>query len=134
MRSRFRSAPLCAAVTLGLASTFAVAAARTAPQRTTVSHAAVQISHVTVKMTEYRFALSASKVPTGSVVFTVVNSGELPHTFEIQRLKRVTPLIQPGHRYVMRVTFARSGKYYYLCTVGAHVQYGMFGTLRVVST
>jgi len=94
---------------------------------------AVKVSHVTVKMTEYRFALSVKKVPTGTVVFTVVNSGQLPHVFEIQRLKRVTPLIQAGHRYVMRVTFAKPGKYYYLCPVGAHVQYGMFGTLPVVA-
>jgi plastocyanin len=121
MRSHFPSAALCAAATLGVAATFAVAPAR-----------AVKTSHVTVKMTEYRFALSVRKVPTGPVVFTVVNSGQLPHTFEVQRLKRVTPLIQPGHRYVMRVTFAKPGKYYYLCTVGAHVQYGMFGTLPVV--
>jgi plastocyanin len=134
MRSHFRSAAFCAAVTLVLTSTVAVAAGRTATQGTTPSHAAVKISHVTVKMTEYRFALSATKVPIGSVVFTVVNSGQLPHIFEIQRLKRVTPLIQPGRRYVMRVTFAKPGKYYYLCPVGAHVQYGMFGTLRVIAT
>jgi plastocyanin len=31
------------------------------------------------------------------------------------------------------VTFRKAGKYYYLCTVGAHVQYGMFGNLRVKS-
>jgi plastocyanin len=120
MRSRFPSAALCVAAALGVAAAFAVAPAR-----------AVKTSHVTVKMTEYRFALSVKKVPTGPVVFTVVNSGQLPHTFEIQRLKRVTPLIQAGHRYVMRVRFAKPGKYYYLCTVGAHVQYGMFGTLTV---
>lgn len=122
MRSHFRSAAVCAAATLGAAAAFAVAPAR-----------AVKTSHVTVKMTEYRFALSVRKVPAGPVVFTVVNSGQLPHTFEVQRLKRVTPLIQPGHRYVMRVTFAKPGKYYYLCTVGAHVQYGMFGNLTVVA-
>jgi plastocyanin len=31
----------------------------------------------------------------------------------------------------LRVTFKKPGKYYYLCTVGAHVQYGMWGNLRV---
>jgi plastocyanin len=122
MRSRFRSAAVGAALMLGL-----VAAPSGAPAP------AVTVSHVTVKMTEYRFALSVKKVPTGPVVFTVVNSGQLPHIFEIQRLHRVTPLIQPGRRYVMRVTFTKPGKYYYLCPVGAHVQYGMFGTLPVVA-
>jgi plastocyanin len=109
-------------VTLGLA---AAPAGAPAP--------AAKVTRVTVKMTEYHFALSVKKVPTGLVVFTVVNSGQLPHIFEIQRLKRVTPLMQPGRRYVMRVTFTKPGKYYYLCPVGAHVQYGMFGTLPVVA-
>lgn len=120
MRSHFRSAALCAAVIAGLA---------TAP----AAVPAAKITRVTVKMTEYRFALSVKKVPTGPVVFTVVNSGQLPHIFEIQRLHRVTPLMQPGRRYVMRVTFTKPGRYYYLCPVGAHVQYGMFGTLPVVA-
>jgi plastocyanin len=122
MRSHFRSAAACAAVAVALAAAPAGAPAPTA-----------NVSHVTVKMTEYRFALSVKKVPTGQVVFTVVNSGQLPHIFEIQRLHRLTPLMQPGRRYVMRVTFTKPGKYYYLCPVGAHVQYGMFGTLPVVA-
>lgn len=121
MRSHFRRAALAAVM---LAFVVAPAGAP-APF--------VKISHVTVKMTEYHFALSVKKLPTGPVVFTVVNSGQLPHIFEIQRLHKVTPLMQPGHRYVMRVTFKKPGKYYYLCPVGAHVQYGMFGTLPVVA-
>jgi plastocyanin len=123
MRLHFRSAALCAVVILvGL-----VVAPSGAPAR------AVKVSQVTVKMTEYHFALSVKKVPTGPVVFTVVNSGQLPHIFEIQRLHKQTPLMQPGRRYVMRVTITKPGKYYYLCPVGAHVQYGMFGTLPVVA-
>lgn len=86
---------------------------------------------VTVKMTEFRFRLSVNHVPTGTVAFTVINKGQLPHTFAIQRLQKVTPVIQPGHRFVLKVRFTKPGKYYYLCTVGAHVQYGMWGNLRV---
>ena len=82
-------------------------------------------------MTEYHFQLSVNRVRTGTVVFTVVNKGQLPHTFEIQRLRKVTPLVQPGRKAVLRVTFKKAGTYYYLCTVGAHVQYGMAGNLRV---
>jgi plastocyanin len=89
------------------------------------------LTRVTVKMTEYHFRLSVNHVPTGTVVFTVINKGQLPHTFEVQRLQKVTPVVLPGHRAVLRVTFKKPGKYYYLCTVGAHVQYGMWGNLRV---
>jgi plastocyanin len=91
------------------------------------------LTRVTVKMTEYHFRLSVNHVRAGTVAFTVVNKGQLPHTFAVQRLQKVTPVIQAGGRYVMRVTFRKPGKYYYLCTVGAHVQYGMFGNLRVTS-
>jgi plastocyanin len=124
MRSHFRSAAF-AAVMLGLVVAPSGTGAPAAP--------AVTVTHVTVKMTEYHFALSVKKVPTGTVVFTVVNSGQIPHIFEIQKLHKQTPLMQAGRRYVMRVTFKKPGKYYYLCPVGAHVQYGMFGTLPVVA-
>ena len=77
--------------------------------------------------------LRLASYPKGTVVFTVLNKGQLPHTFEIQRLQKVTPVVQPGGKSVLRVTFRKAGKYYYLCTVGAHVQYGMFGNLRVTS-
>ena len=119
MRSSFLSTSICAAAA---ALSVAAAATHAAPTRTTF---------VTVKMTEYHFQLSVNRVRTGTVVFTVVNKGQLPHTFEIQRLRKVTPLVQPGRKAVLRVTFKKAGTYYYLCTVGAHVQYGMAGNLRV---
>jgi plastocyanin len=91
------------------------------------------VTHVTVNMTEYRFRLSVNHVRKGTVVFTVINKGKITHTFAIQKLQEVTPIIQPGKRAVLKVTFKKPGKYYYLCTVGAHEQYGMWGNLRVTS-
>jgi plastocyanin len=92
---------------------------------------AASVQHVTVKMTEYRFRLSTNTVHKGTIVFTIVNKGQLPHTFAIQKLQKVSSLVQPGKSTTMRVTFRKTGTYYYLCTVGAHVQYGMFGNLHV---
>jgi plastocyanin len=122
MRSRFPRAIL--------ATAFVLAAAVAVPPTGAPAQSAT-VTSVTVKMVEYRFLLSAHKVRTGTVVFTVINKGQLPHTFDIQSLQRVTALIQPGQRAVLRVTFRKPGAYYYLCTVGAHVQYGMYGTLTV---
>jgi plastocyanin len=120
-RSRFRRATACAAAAgLCLAAAAMPAAGAKAPVK------------ITVKMTEYHFALSLKKVHTGTVVFTVVNKGQIPHTFEIQSLQKITPVIQPGDKALLRVTFKKPGSYYYLCTIGAHVQYGMAGTLKVV--
>lgn len=92
---------------------------------------AARVQRVTVKMTEYKFRLSTNTVHKGTVVFTIQNKGQLPHTFAIRTLQKVSSLVQAGRTTTMRVTFRKTGKYYYLCTVGAHEQYGMFGNLRV---
>jgi plastocyanin len=128
MPLRFRR-HTCLAIAASLV--LAAIAAALVPSRAPAQPEAV--THVTVTMTEYHFRLSVNHVKKGTVVFTVVNKGQLPHTFEIQRLQRITPLIQAGHKAVLRVPFRKAGTYYYLCTVGAHVQYGMFGNLRVTS-
>jgi plastocyanin len=120
MRSRFRK-KCCAAIAAGF-----VLAAVAAP-----AQARPAVTRVTVNMTEYHFRLSVNHVRKGVVVFTIVNKGEIPHTFSIRSLGKTSPVIQAGKRSVMRVTFRKPGKYYYLCTVGAHEQYGMFGNLRV---
>ena len=89
------------------------------------------VTKVTVTMTDYRFRLSLNRVHRGTVVFTVVNKGQVGHIFEVQALRKVTPLLQPGGRATLRVTFRKPGRYYYLCPVDNHVLYGMTGYLRV---
>jgi plastocyanin len=116
LRSRFLSL-LCVAAAACLV--LAAAAHAATPQK------------VTVRMTEYRFRLSVTHVHKGTVVFTILNKGQIPHTFSIRSLELVSPLVQAGKKATMRVTFKKPGLYYYLCTVGAHEQYGMFGNLRV---
>jgi plastocyanin len=90
-------------------------------------------TRVTVKMVDYRFRLSTKTVGKGTVLFIVINKGQVAHIFEIQRLSRQTPLLQPGQRATLRVRFRKAGRYYYLCPVGNHVLYGMAGNLRVAS-
>jgi plastocyanin len=115
---------------MGLCITAAAGAAVVFARPPTVA-AHPTVTRVTVKMYEYRFVLSATKVRVGTVSFSIVNKGQLAHDFSIQKLQKVSALVQPGGHTTMRVTFRRAGRYYYLCTVGAHVQYGMYGTLRV---
>lgn len=121
----FRRAALC---TAGLILAVA-AAAPSAPARGRSADATV--TRVTVKMYEYRFALSVRKVRAGTVIFSIVNKGQLAHDFAIEKLQKTSALIQPGGHAVLRVTFKKPGSYYYVCTVGAHVQYGMHGNLTV---
>jgi plastocyanin len=120
MPSRFRSGLRVAIAVACLAGALAVPAAG-GPATT----------KVTVTMTDYRFHLSVKSVHRGVVVFVVVNKGQVGHIFEIQRLRKLTPLLQPGGRSTLRVTFRAAGRYYYLCPVDNHVLYGMTGYLRV---
>jgi plastocyanin len=123
MRGHFRRATIWAAgLVLAAAATWA---------RAPSLRAAPTVTRVTVKMYEYRFALSVRKVKAGTVIFSLVNKGQLTHDFSIERLQKTSAIVQPGGRTTLRVTFRKPGSYYYLCTVGAHVQYGMHGNLTV---
>jgi uncharacterized cupredoxin-like copper-binding protein len=87
---------------------------------------------VTVTMTDFKFKLSKSSVQAGTVVFTVVNKGQVAHDFKIAGKK--TPLIKPGKSAKITVKFTKKGKFAYICTVPGHAASGMKGTLPVGAT
>jgi uncharacterized cupredoxin-like copper-binding protein/cytochrome c553 len=84
---------------------------------------------VTVTMTDFKFKLSKTKVPTGVVVFTVVNKGKTTHDFKIAGKK--TPKIKPGKSAKLTVTFKKAGRNSYICTLPGHAAAGMKGVLAV---
>ena len=85
---------------------------------------------ITVKAGEFFFKLSKSSIAKpGTVVFAVKNAGHLAHDFKIAGKK--TALIQPGKSATLKVTFAKAGKYAYLCTVPGHASAGMKGRFTV---
>jgi plastocyanin len=88
-----------------------------------------QATTVTVNMTEFKFALSKTSVPKGVVTFKVVNKGAIAHDFKI--LGKRTPNIAAGKSATLKVTFAKAGKYPYLCTLPSHAPAGMKGVLTV---
>jgi uncharacterized cupredoxin-like copper-binding protein len=90
------------------------------------AHAAT--TAVTVTATEFKFKLSRLSVPHGTVVFTFVNKGKVPHDFKINGKK--TSLMKPGKSTKLTVTF-KAGKFAYLCTVPGHASLGMKGSLVV---
>jgi uncharacterized cupredoxin-like copper-binding protein len=81
---------------------------------------------VTVTATEFHFKLSKASVPHGSVTFTLVNRGKLPHDFKIAGKK--TAVIGPGKTAKLAVVL-KAGKYPYSCTVPGHAAAGMKGVL-----
>ena len=92
--------------------------------------AATTTTTVKVKAGEFFFKLSKSSIAKpGTVVFAVKNAGHLAHDFKIAGKK--TALIQPGKSATLKVTFAKAGKYAYLCTVPGHASAGMKGRFTV---
>jgi len=83
---------------------------------------------VTVTASEFKFKLSKTSVPAGSVTFTVKNAGHVGHDFKIGGKK--TAMIKPGKSAKLTVTL-KKGKAAYLCTVPGHAAAGMKGTLTV---
>jgi uncharacterized cupredoxin-like copper-binding protein len=108
------------------AALLAVVGVVAAPALGSRTHASA--TAVTVTASEFKFKLSKTSVPHGSVTFTVVNKGKLAHDFKIGGKK--TPLIKPGKSAKLTVTL-KAGKAAYLCTVAGHAAAGMKGTLTV---
>ena len=106
------------AAVVGLLAVAPLAVART--------HAA-QTTTVTVKATEFHFALSRKSAPHGTVVFKVTNRGHLSHNFKIAGKK--TSLLAPGKSTTLKVKLAK-GSYKYVCTVAGHAAAGMKGAFK----
>jgi uncharacterized cupredoxin-like copper-binding protein len=85
---------------------------------------------ITVKASEFKFALSRRSVPAGTtVVFTVINTGKISHDFKISGKK--TPTLAPGKSAKLTVKFTKKGRFGYLCTLPGHAGAGMKGTFSV---
>ena len=84
---------------------------------------------VRVSAKEFRFSLSRKALDVGTVRFTVVNAGELPHDFAIAGRK--TRILEHRGRAVLEVRISRPGRYRFYCTLPGHARLGMAGVLVV---
>ena len=89
------------------------------------------------KLTEWKVELSAATVAAGTVTFTVMNGGTIPHAFEVegQGIEQKTAVIQPGASAVLTLPL-KPGTYEVYCPVGqnSHKMLGMVTHLIVGST
>jgi uncharacterized cupredoxin-like copper-binding protein len=90
---------------------------------------ATSLSVTAGKPSELRFTLSKKTVAKGAVTFKVTNKGALTHNFKIAGKK--TPNLARGKSATLKVTFAKAGRYPFLCTVPGHAAGGMKGVLTV---
>jgi len=118
----FRIAPV---VALGVAALALAGSALAAPTK----GAATTVAVTAGKPSELKFTVSKATVAKGAVTFTVTNKGTLSHDFKINGKK--TALIAKGKSATLKVTFTKTGKFQYLCTVPGHAAAGMKGTITV---
>ena len=90
---------------------------------------AATVKKVTVDMREFGFTVKPKTIAKGVVVFTVSNKGTIGHDFRIGGKK--TPVLAAGGKRTLRVTFAKKGRYAYLCTLPSHAAAGMKGVFIV---
>jgi uncharacterized cupredoxin-like copper-binding protein len=115
---------------LGVLATAGIVAGVFAPGGGATPTAANATVKITVKASEFKFALSKRSVPAGStVIFNVVNVGKISHDFKIAGKK--TPTLNPGKKAVIKVLFKKKGRYPYLCTLLGHAGAGMKGSFSV---
>ena len=113
-----------------LASTAVLAAAGSSVAVAAVKAHSAAVTKISVKATEYHFALSATSVSKpGTVAFKVKNAGHISHDFDIDGKK--TALLSPGKSAKLTVKFTKAGSYKYECTVSGHAALGMKGTFKV---
>lgn len=107
------------------------AQAERSPQAHPAASSAVQATG-----TEFRIALSRSRVKPGSLRLEFVNFGEDDHDLAIRRVGNQQTdnvgLTHPGDRNVRRMK-VRRGAYMLWCTISDHRARGMRATLKVSS-
>lgn len=127
MRRAIQTALVAGALSLGVVGG-ALASSETAAKSATPS-SAVQASG-----TEFRIALSRSKVVPSKLRLEFVNYGEDDHDLAVRRvgttLVRNLGTTKPGERAVKRFK-VRKGTYMLWCTLADHRALGMKATLKV---
>jgi len=99
------------------------------PPVTEATTAAGPTTTVTVDMYEYRYELSPTSVPSGTVVFVVTNRGGLVHNFDLVGVK-AGAFLSPGATETWSVGLA-AGAHSFKCDVPFHAERGMAGMLSV---
>ena len=124
-----RIAGVLGLATLALAGVFAGVFLPSGGASTTRADATTR---VTVKASEFKYVFSRRSVPTGTIIFTVINKGKISHDFKIAGKK--TAKLLPGKSAKLTVKITKKGRYAFLCTILGHAGAGMKGKYAVGTT
>lgn len=94
---------------------------------------AVAPKKVTVSATEYAFKWSAPKTvrKNQKLVVTLANKGTEVHDLKFFGVTPKSKFIPGGARTTFTVTFKKTGRVQFICTIGEHAIKGMRGVLVV---
>jgi plastocyanin len=88
---------------------------------------------IKVTMTEFAFSPSTLSVPSGKVVFYLVNAGTISHDVVIKdstgSIVGRSELVSAGDSFVFTVSSLPAGKYSFICDQPGHEANGMKGNL-----
>ena len=121
----------------GMKGAFAVGSATSPPPppppttttTTTTTTVPGPATTVQVGMFEYRFDLSQTTIPSGTVTFVVTNNGTEPHNFDIAGVKAGS-ILAPGQSETWTVGLLPK-TYIMVCDVPFHIDRGMTGNFIV---
>ena len=92
------------------------------------------VSELRIGLLEYRLALSADALQSGTVTATVTNAGSTGHDVRLRQNGKVignTEVLSPGGKQTLRVDVAPGVPVELDCTVGGHADAGMRTVLAV---
>ena len=118
-----------AIVSVFAVSFLAIATPAQAPASARTTHRAALVTKINVTAVTFGFILSKKTAKRGIVIFKVTNIGRIQHDFSIKGRK--TRKLSHGQSATLRVTFLRTGKYPYKCTVDHHASLGMKGVFTI---
>jgi plastocyanin len=125
---RFRLISLLALIAALAVSGVAVASSSSASSsKTTVP------TKITVTLKDYSFTFSRHSVKKGTtVLFTVKNAGTVQHNVDFTSYNKRSPIISPGAKTTLKITFSKKGTIQVVCDVPRHIQLGMVTTFKVI--
>jgi len=96
--------------------------------------AAPKLKTIQVHLSEWTVTLEPKAVPPGPVEFDVINSGTIPHAFEVEGrgIEKALPQMKPGEAATLTLSLP-AGTYETYCPVGknSHKMLGMVNHLTV---
>jgi uncharacterized cupredoxin-like copper-binding protein len=118
-----------ASTTTSVTTTTGSTTTTTGSTTTTPTTCTTPTATVNVGMREYVFELDKTSVPAGCIQFVIKNNGGDTHNFDLQG-RHNGALLSPAGTETWNVQLA-AGSYSYVCDVGQHQAFGMFGTFMV---